>query len=55
MMYGWWLYGAAPLGPVLTGVFVVATLVIVAWVLRMLGSQRKDRMGTWFGHPGSAA
>ena len=54
MMYGWWQYGAAPLGPVLVILFVVATLAVVAWILRM-PSHRKDSMGKWSGHPGRAA
>ena len=54
MMYGWWQYGAAPLGPVLVILFVVATLAVVAWILRM-PSHRKDSMGKWSGRPGSAA
>jgi hypothetical protein len=51
MIYGWWRYGAASLAPVLIIVFVVATLVIVAWALRMLGPHRNGMTG----HPGGAA
>jgi TRAP-type C4-dicarboxylate transport system permease small subunit len=46
MMYGWWQYGAAPVGSVLMIVFAVATLVSVAWALHMLGLHRKDGVGT---------
>ena len=47
MMYGWWDYGASPpwfgmfLGPLTMIVFLVVAVLIVAWVLRALGSGRQ--------------
>ena len=42
MMYGWWNGSSAPwygmiFGPIMIITFVVLTVLIVAWVLRMLG------------------
>ena len=42
MMYGWWDGSSAPwygmsFGPIMMIAFVVLTVFIVAWVLRMLG------------------
>jgi putative membrane protein len=44
MMYGWWENGASPpfygmfLGPLAMIVFLVVAVLIVAWVVRALGS-----------------
>jgi uncharacterized membrane protein len=42
MMYGWWDGSSAPwygmiLGPIMMIVFIVLTVLIIAWVLRALG------------------
>ncbi len=43
MMYGWWDYGASPpwygmiFGPIMMMIFVVATVLIIAWALRAAG------------------
>jgi putative membrane protein len=48
MMYGWWDFGASPswfgmfLGPLTMIAFLVVAALIVAWVIRAVGSGRQS-------------